>query len=52
MDLTAVLEDPSRSRVFITWNMNPLASCPQQDQLARALTRDDLFVVTIDCFPD
>ena len=24
MDLTAVLEDPSRSRVFITWNMNPL----------------------------
>jgi anaerobic selenocysteine-containing dehydrogenase len=51
MDLTAVLEDPGRSRVFITWNMNPLASCPRQDQLRRALTREDLFVVTIDCFP-
>jgi anaerobic selenocysteine-containing dehydrogenase len=51
MDLTDVLEDPARSRVFITWNMNPLASCPRQERLRQALTRDDLFVVTIDCFP-
>jgi anaerobic selenocysteine-containing dehydrogenase len=51
MDLTDALEDPGRSRVFITWNMNPLASCPRQDRLRRALTREDLFVVTIDCFP-
>jgi anaerobic selenocysteine-containing dehydrogenase len=51
MDLAATLEEPGRSRVFITWNMNPLASCPRQDRLRKAITREDLFVVTIDCFP-
>jgi anaerobic selenocysteine-containing dehydrogenase len=51
MDLASVLEDPGRARVFVVWNMNPLASDPQQDRLRRALAREDLFVVTIDCFP-
>jgi anaerobic selenocysteine-containing dehydrogenase len=51
MDLAVELEDPRQSQVFVTWNMNPLASCPEQNRLRRALARDDLFVVTIDCFP-
>ena len=51
MDLAGALEDPTRSRAFIVWNMNPLASCPQQSRLRRALQREDLLTVTLDLFP-
>jgi len=50
MDLAAVLEDARRARGLIVWNMNPLASCPQQARLRRALAREDLFTVAIDLF--
>ena len=51
MDLAGALEEPTRSRAFIVWNMNPLASCPQQTRLRRALQREDLLTVTVDLFP-
>ncbi len=51
MELAAVLEDPARSSAFICWNVNPLASCPEQGRLRRALEREDLFTLVIDLFP-
>jgi anaerobic selenocysteine-containing dehydrogenase len=51
MDLAEALEDPRRSRAFLVWNMNPLASCPQQSRLRRALARDDLLTIALDLFP-
>ena len=51
MDLAAALEDPARSRALFVWNMNPLASCPQQARLRRALRREDLLTVVFDLFP-
>lgn len=50
MDLAETLEDPERSRAFFVWNMNPLASSPQQARLRRALHREDLFTVVLDLF--
>ena len=50
MDLAAALADPARSRGLIVWNMNPLASCPRQAQLRRALEREDLLTVVLDLF--
>ena len=46
----AVLEDPERSRALFVWNMNPLASCPQQARLRRALQREDLLTIVLDLF--
>jgi anaerobic selenocysteine-containing dehydrogenase len=51
MDFADVLEDPARSRALMVWNMNPLASCPQQARLRRALEREDLLTVALDLFP-
>ncbi len=51
MDLADVLEDPTRSQALIVWNMNPLASCPQQSRLRGALQREDLLTVALDLFP-
>ncbi len=50
MDLATTLADPARSRVFVTWNCNPLASSPDQAALRRALARTDLFTVVCDLF--
>ena len=51
MDLADVLEDSMRSRALFVWNMNPLASCPKQERLRRALEREDLLTVAVDIFP-
>ncbi|MGO9512605.1 MAG: molybdopterin-dependent oxidoreductase [Steroidobacteraceae bacterium] len=51
MDFAKVLEDPARSRALFVWNMNPLASCPQQTRLRRALEHEDLLTVALDLFP-
>jgi anaerobic selenocysteine-containing dehydrogenase len=51
MDLVDVLEDPDRSRALFVWNMNPLASCPQQGRLRSALQREDLLTIALDLFP-
>jgi anaerobic selenocysteine-containing dehydrogenase len=51
MDLTKRLEDTSRTRAFVTWNINPAASSPEQARLHAALRREDLFHVAIDIFP-
>ncbi len=50
MDFAAALEDPARSQALFVWNMNPLASCPQQARLRRALQREDLLTVALDLF--
>jgi anaerobic selenocysteine-containing dehydrogenase len=50
MDLAATLEDPARSQALIVWNMNPLASCPQQARLRRAVQREDLLTIALDLF--
>jgi anaerobic selenocysteine-containing dehydrogenase len=50
MELASTLEDPARSSAFVCWNVNPVASCPEQARLRRALERDDLFTVVIDLF--
>jgi anaerobic selenocysteine-containing dehydrogenase len=51
MDFAGVLEDPVRSQALFVWNMNPLASCPQQSRLRGALQREDLLTVALDIFP-
>lgn len=51
MDLAEALQDPARSQALFVWNMNPLASCPQQARLRRALEREDLLTVVLDLFP-
>jgi anaerobic selenocysteine-containing dehydrogenase len=51
MDFAEVLQDSARSRALFVWNMNPLASCPQQARLRRALEREDLLTVALDLFP-
>jgi anaerobic selenocysteine-containing dehydrogenase len=50
MDFAAVLEDPARSRALFVWNMNPMASSPQQARLRRALQREDLLTIALDLF--
>ena len=50
MDFAATLEDPARSQALFVWNMNPLASCPQQARLRRALQREDLLTIALDLF--
>jgi anaerobic selenocysteine-containing dehydrogenase len=51
MELASVLESRERSGAFVCWNVNPLASCPEQARLRAALRRDDLFTVVLDVFP-
>jgi anaerobic selenocysteine-containing dehydrogenase len=51
MDLAARLEDASRSQAFFCWNINLVASSPEQTRLMRALRRDDLLTVVLDLFP-
>ncbi len=51
MDLVDYLEDPVRAQALFCWNINNVASNPDQSRLCKALTRDDLFTVVVDCFP-
>jgi anaerobic selenocysteine-containing dehydrogenase len=50
MDLAAVLADPARSRALMCWNINPVASSPEQSALRAALAREDLLTVVCDLF--
>lgn len=50
MDLADFLADPARSKALVCWNINPIATNPQQARLRRALAREDLFTVAIDLF--
>lgn len=50
MDFAEQLEDPEKYRALFSWNTNPLASVPNYRQFCRAMQRDDLFTVAIDCF--
>ncbi len=50
MDFAEQLSNPDRFKTLFVWNTNPVASTPNQAQLRRALQREDLFTVVIDCF--
>jgi anaerobic selenocysteine-containing dehydrogenase len=50
MDLADVLADPGRSRALVCWNINPVASSPEQAALRAALAREDLLTVVCDLF--
>jgi len=50
MDLVSLLDDPARAQALITWNVNIAASNPRQAELHRALRRDDLFHLAVECF--
>jgi anaerobic selenocysteine-containing dehydrogenase len=50
MDLVGILQNPQDARALVTWNVNIAASNPRQTELHRALKRNDLFHVAIDCF--
>ncbi|HWF75492.1 MAG TPA: molybdopterin-dependent oxidoreductase [Solirubrobacteraceae bacterium] len=50
MALATTLEDAERAQAFVCWNVNPMASCPEQGRLRRALEREDLFTVVTDLF--
>ena len=51
MGLAARLEDPAEYRALLSWNTNPLASAADQRRMRRALSREDLLSVVVDCFP-
>jgi anaerobic selenocysteine-containing dehydrogenase len=50
MDLADALADPARSRALVCWNINPVASSPEQTALRAALEREDLLTVVCDLF--
>jgi len=50
MDLAPRLTASGEFKALISWNTNPLASAPRQDELRAAFSRDDLFTVVLDCF--
>jgi anaerobic selenocysteine-containing dehydrogenase len=51
MELVDCLEDLTRSRALVCWNINIAASNPQQQRLHEALRREDLLTVAVDLFP-
>jgi len=51
MDLINTLEDVSKSQALFCWNINNVASNPDQNRLKKALCREDLFTVVTDVFP-
>lgn len=50
MDMAGYLESAENARAFLCWNINPVASSPEQGRLMKALMRDDLFTVVLDIF--
>jgi anaerobic selenocysteine-containing dehydrogenase len=50
MDLAARLAASDEFKALISWNTNPLASAPRQEELRAAFARGDLFTVVVDCF--
>ncbi len=50
MDMAAYLESPKNASAFLCWNINPVASSPEQGRLMNALKRNDLYTVVIDLF--
>ncbi len=50
MDLAEYLESAENARAFLCWNINPVASSPEQGRLMKAMSREDLFTVVLDLF--
>ena len=50
MDLAKYLESAENALAFLCWNINPVASSPEQGRHMRAISRDDLFTVVLDIF--
>lgn len=50
MEFAERLSNPDEFQVLFVWNTNPVASAADQRKLRKALERDDLFTVVVDCF--
>jgi anaerobic selenocysteine-containing dehydrogenase len=50
MDLAEYLQSAENARAFLCWNINPVASSPEQGRLMKAMSREDLFTVVLDLF--
>ncbi len=50
LELADRLADPDEFLAFMVWNTNPLASAANLSKLRDAVSRDDLFTVSIDLF--
>ncbi|MFT5351217.1 MAG: anaerobic selenocysteine-containing dehydrogenase, partial [Gammaproteobacteria bacterium] len=50
MDFADELSEPGKYRALFSWNTNPVASVPNYKQFCKAMQREDLFTVVIDCF--
>lgn len=51
MDFSESLSDSDKYKALFSWNTNPVASVPNYKQFCKAMRREDLFTVVIDCFP-
>jgi anaerobic selenocysteine-containing dehydrogenase len=50
MDFADELSEPGKYTALFSWNTNPVASVPNFKQFCKAMQREDLFTVAIDCF--
>ena len=50
MDLADELTKDDKFNVLFSWSTNPMASAPEQNKLKRALQRENLFTIVVDCF--
>jgi anaerobic selenocysteine-containing dehydrogenase len=50
MDFADELSEVGKYRALFSWNTNPVASVPNYKQFCKAMQREDLFTVAIDCF--
>ncbi len=51
MDFIDYLGDENKSQALFCWNINNVASNPDQQRLKEVLKREDLFTVVVDIFP-
>ena len=51
MDLAETLENSAQAKALFCWNVNNIASSPEQLRLRKAMEREDLFTVVVDLFP-
>ncbi len=50
MDFADALSEEGKYQALFSWNTNPVASVPNHKQFCKAMQREDLFTVAIECF--
>ena len=51
MDLAETLANEVEAKALFCWNVNNVASSPEQSRLRKAMEREDLFTIVADLFP-